>query len=207
MQKSYSANLFSIFLGLLMVCATPAAGFAARTGDLYPQPAPSGIPELRLLTDNRGYGPEGSGTVRLVFADDVTGAIVRQINRGTAECGRIDKVYRIDCMRQVYKQAAGATGNRRDYSAVNGELRKLSRTLNGIVGKNVDRKAGKIKVGNKSYRAVTRKALRQASGQASQAVSEAATKLLRSGGNAKKRKVHYTRIANAVNSSKKILRS
>ncbi|MBN9669700.1 hypothetical protein [Roseibium aggregatum] len=143
----------------------------------------------------------------LAFADDVTGAIVRQLQRGTAQCGRLDPIYRIDCMRQVYQQAAGATGNRPDYAAANSQLRKASRALNGILRQHGDRNAPKAKQGNRNYRAVARTALRQANRQASQAIEEAATKLLRSAGNSKKRKVHYTRIANAVNSTKKILRS
>jgi len=151
--------------------------------------------------------PHRRELLQFAFADDITGAVVKQLQRGTAECNRLDPVYRIDCLRQVYSRAAGATGNRPDYSGANSALRSLSRQLNGIVRQNLDRKAAKAKVGGRSYRAVTRDALRKANQLSSQAIQETRTKLLRSAGNSKKRKVHYARIANAVNSTKKILRS
>jgi len=155
-----------------------------------------------------GFQPRTTvAPTELAFADDITGAIVRQLQRGTAECGRLDPIYRIDCMRQAYLRASGAAGNRPDYAGANSELRGVSRKLNGILRQHQDRKAPKVTRGNRTYRAVARSALRQANKQASQAIGEAATKLLRSAANSKKRKVHYTRIANAVNSTKKILRS
>jgi hypothetical protein len=79
--------------------------------------------------------------LQLAFEESITGAVVKQLQRGAAECNRLEPVYRIDCLRRVYAQAAGATGNRRDYSGANSALRSLARQLNGIVRQNLDRKA------------------------------------------------------------------
>lgn len=213
MNRLYSGQLVKIVLGLVMACAIPATGFAARTADPSELLFTETVEPLFLAGEysdgvsSSGSEQSGSERLRVAFADDVTQAIVNQIKRGAAECNRLDKVYRLDCLRQTYNRAAGATGNRRDYSAANGELRKLSRALNGIVRQNLDRKAPKVKSGSKSFRAVSQEALREANRQANQAIGEATTRLLRSAGNAQKRKVHYTRIADAVNSTKKILRS
>jgi len=209
MRISIFRCLLAVILGLLSAGALPMTGYAARTAtpaDLSTAaPRDTQLPGAVLPS---GQLPMRTGEeLTVAFADGVTGSFVNQIRRGAAECSRLEPVYRIDCLRRVFKQASGAGLNRPDYASASSELRRLSRTLNGILGKNVDRKAGKAKVGGKSYRAVTRQALRDANRQAARAIEEAATKLLRSAGNSKKRKTHYTRIANAVNSTKKILRS
>lgn len=157
------------------------------------------LPDMRPKT--------GDGLIQLAFGDDTTNAIIRQLQRGAGECSRLEATYRIDCLQQVYSQAAGATNNRPDYAGANSALRGLSRKLSGIVRQNQDKQADKAKIRGKTYRAVARQALREANRQANQAIEEAATKLLRSAGNSQKRKVHYTRIADAVNSTKKLLRS
>jgi hypothetical protein len=210
MRKSIFNRLFYVVVGLLSLCVMPATGYAARIAE----PAdPVDTPAIQDLQSPQSVLPSGQGPLSggdelvVAFEDGVTGAFVNQIRRGAAECSRLEPVYRIDCLQRVFKQASGAGQNRPDYSSASSELRRLSRTLNGIVGKNTDRKAGKAQVGGKSYRAVTREALRQANRDAAKAIEEAATKLLRSAGNSSKRKTHYTRIADAVNSTKKILRS
>jgi len=211
--NSRATRKFRVFATLTAaIVATVMLGgqaLAARSAETLLPVQPGAQPDLQMPLEAPGntYQAPDHAPVQLAFSDNITAAIVKQLQQGAAECGRIEREYRIDCLRQVYTRAAGASGNRRDYSAANSELRRLARQLNGIVRQNADRKAPKAKVGSKSYRAITREALRQANRQASQAIQETSTKLLRSAGNSSKRKVHYTRIANAVNSTKKILRS
>jgi|GEM_PF-4243684 len=197
-------------IGLGAVFSNPGAALAAR-GELVDQ-----VPQTNMVVDLFPAQQVPSSTVgrpsvpdelQIAFADDITRAIVLQLQRGTDRCNRLQVVYRLDCLGEAYAQAAGVAGNRPDYAAATSQLRKVSRQLKGIVRKNQDRNAEKAKLGNKSYRAVKRDALRSANQQATKIIEEAATQLLRSAGNSKKRKVHYTRIANAVNSTKKILRS
>lgn len=195
-------------LTVLLVHSSPGLAERNSTGENLPATDPlAGVP---VPDDAFGvFQPRrlGADDLRIAFSDDITQAIVLQLQRGTAECNSLNPAYRIDCLRQVYSRAAGAAGNRPDYASAANELRRLSRTLNGIVRENQDRKAGSAKQGGRSYKAVAQDALRRANSQAAQAIQEASTKLLRSAGNSQKRKVHYTRIANAVNSTKKILRS
>ncbi|MHA7773654.1 hypothetical protein [Roseibium sp. M-1] len=198
------------FVALAMVLSLVNPGQAARNTALEILPGDNPFMELPVPEDTfRTLQTPRTNAIeqQIAFADDLTQAIVLQLQRGTAECNSLNPAYRIDCLRQVYSRAAGAAGNRPDYAAAANELRRLSRTLNGIVRQNQDTKAGQLKKGGRSYKAVVSSALRKANGQAAQAIQETTTKLLRSAGNSQKRKVHYTRIANAVNSTKKILRS
>ncbi|POF32344.1 hypothetical protein [Roseibium marinum] len=209
MQVSISVKAILVLAGVAVSGFFTSSGQAAWTGasdDSSLDLSVESFGSHEILGEFKRPDPN-AGLLQLAFSDDVTQAIVNQIQRGAGECSRLEAVYRLDCLQRVFAQASGAAGRKPDYSAANGELRKLSKTLKGIVGKNQDRKAPKAKLGNKSYRAVSQAALREVNKLASKAIEEATTKLLRSAGNSKKRKVHYTRIANAVNSTKKILRS
>jgi len=195
-------------LALLLVHSGPSMAARNATADSLPATEPlAGFPVPDDVFQVFQPRLSGADEMRVAFSDDITQTIVLQLQRGTSECNSLNPAYRLDCLRQVYSRAAGAAGNRPDYASAANELRRLSRTLNGIVRQNQDRKAGSHKQGGRSYKAVAQDALRRANSQAAQAIEEAATKLLRSAGNSQKRKVHYTRIANAVNSTKKILRS
>ncbi|WP_299811983.1 hypothetical protein [uncultured Roseibium sp.] len=209
MHVSISAKAILVLAGVAISGVFTTSSQAAWTGSSDDTSLDLSVEGFRSdeILGQVGQPVSNDGLLQLAFADDVTQAVVKQIQRGASECSRLEVVYRLDCLQRVFSQASGATGRKPDYSTVNSELRKLSRTLKGIVGKNQDRKAPKAKLGNKSYRAVSKAALREVNKLASKAIEETATKLLRSAGNSQKRKVHYTRIANAVNSTKKILRS
>lgn len=210
MFSSFCRIVMAAIIGLGAVLSDHDLASVAQTGpdDDFPQDGVSS-----------GSSAANSGTIggqtdtpdqeqqQIAFADHITQAIVLQIQRGSDRCDRLQVVYRIDCLREVYSQASGDAGNRPDYSAATSRLRKLSRQLKGIARSNLDEKAERATQDGKSYRAVARDALRSANQQAARAIDEAVTQLLRSAGNSQKRKVHYTRIANAVRSTKKILRS
>ncbi len=115
--------------------------------------------------------------------------------------------YRFDCLRNVLGRAASTIENRPNYRDAARELRSLSRKLDGIVSKYQDRSAPRAAVGQRTYRAVSSANLEQARREASEAIDESVTKLLRSAGNSEKRKTHYSQIATAVGSTKRLLRS
>ena len=99
-----------------------------------------------------------------------------------------------------------ATDNRPDYTTAQSELNKASRSLSSLVSQNEDKAAAPIRKGGKTYRAVKKAAVKAVAAKAAAIVTETETKLLRSASSGL-RKTHYARIAQAVGSTKKILRS
>ncbi|WP_454611183.1 hypothetical protein [Labrenzia sp. MBR-25] len=140
--------------------------------------------------------------------DRITRGVVWIIQNGTSECrNSIRPEYRFDCLRNVLGRAASTIENRPNYRDAARELRNLSRKLDGIVSKYQDRSAPRASVGQRSYRAVSKANLAKARSEASAAIDESVTILLRSAGNSEKRKTHYSQIATAVGSTKRLLRS
>jgi hypothetical protein len=140
--------------------------------------------------------------------DRITRGVVWIIQNGTNECrNSIRPEYRFDCLRNVLGRAASTIENRPNYRDAARELRNLSRKLDGIVSKYQDRSAPRASVGQRSYRAVSKANLSKARSEASAAIEESVTILLRSAGNSEKRKTHYSQIATAVGSTKRLLRS
>ncbi len=138
----------------------------------------------------------------------VTRGVIWIIQNGSNECrNSIRPEYRFDCLRNVLGRAASTIENRPNYRDAARELRSLSRKLDGIVSKYQDRSAPRAAVGQRTYRAVSTANLDQARREASEAIDESVTKLLRSAGNSEKRKTHYSQIATAVGSTKRLLRS
>jgi len=206
--RSASGCLAVVLFAVAIQAGWSSAGAQVTGGG--GQNATSALSEPTGSHNGSGLGPAGSKRTTitdLASPEEITSGIVRQLQRGVANCGQLEEVYRIDCLRQIYARAAATAGSRPDFAAARFELQNLADKLNGIVRQSQDRNAEKAKRGNRSYKAVARTALRRANRQARQAIGETATKLLRSAGNSKKRKAHYTSIANAVNSTKVILRS
>ncbi|WP_208984043.1 hypothetical protein [Roseibium aggregatum] len=140
--------------------------------------------------------------------DRITRGVVWIIQNGTNECrNSIRPEYRFDCLRNVLGRAASTIENRPNYRDAARELRNLSRKLDGIVSKYQDRSAPRASVGQRSYRAVSKANLAKARSEASAVIDESVTILLRSAGNSEKRKTHYSQIATAVGSTKRLLRS
>lgn len=138
----------------------------------------------------------------------ITRGVIWIIQNGSNECrNSIRPEYRFDCLRNVLGRAASTIENRPNYRDAARELRSLSRKLDGIVSKYQDRSAPRAAVGQRTYRAVSTANLEQARREASEAIDESVTKLLRSAGNSEKRKTHYSQIATAVGSTKRLLRS
>ncbi|MEC9343214.1 MAG: hypothetical protein VYD64_05135 [Pseudomonadota bacterium] len=146
------------------------------------------------------------GLLKLAFSDSATNQVVNRLRQAESECGQLAAEYRADCLSQGYRSAASATRNKPDYSTAATQLNGVSRSLSGLVAQNVDPQAPAIRKGGKTYRAVKKSAVRTVNAKATAVIKEAETKLLRSASSGL-RKVNYQRIAQAVGSTKKILRS
>jgi hypothetical protein len=142
------------------------------------------------------------------LSDRVTRGVVWFIENGGRECqSGIRPEYRFDCLRNVLARAASTIESRPGYQPAARELRSLSRKLDRIVTRYQDPTVPRVSQGRRSYRAVAKASLEQANREAAAAVDETVTKLLRSAGNSEKRKTHYSQIATAVGSTKRLLRS
>ncbi|MHA7775443.1 hypothetical protein [Roseibium sp. M-1] len=142
------------------------------------------------------------------YDDKVTRGVVWLIESGSRECeGSFRPEYRFDCLKNVLARAASTIERRPNYQEAGRELRSLSRKLDSIVTQYQDTSAPRATQGRRSYRAVSQANIARASREATAAIEETATKLLRSAGNSEKRKVHYSQIASAVGSTKRLLRS
>ena len=124
-----------------------------------------------------------------------------------ANAAALDRAYRMDCLQQALRRAAQEMGRAQNYRAAKSELNRAAGQIKRLVDRNVDRAAPKAQSGRRSYRAVAASAARQLNQQAAAIIQETETKLLRSASSSAQRKTHYTRIAQAVGSTKTLLRS
>ena len=178
------------------------AALDAGGSDLPQISAPGQI----LLVPEETTAIDGLKSFQMAFSDSHTSAITRRLGDAERECGALPAEYRADCLAQGFKSAASATGNRPDYTSAQTELNKASRSLSSLVSQNEDKAAAPIRKGGKTYRAVKKAAVKAVAAKAAAIVTETETKLLRSASGGL-RKTHYARIAQAVGSTKKILRS
>lgn len=148
---------------------------------------------------------ERPGIILAAINETDTAAIVDTLNSGREECAALPAEYRADCLQQVLGQASRKQFNG-EYQSSSARLREGSRAIKRAVDQNLDPQAETISRNGRRFRAVKRQALSAVNRSASTAIAETATRLLRSGGRAE-RKAHYARIAQAVNSTKVILRS
>lgn len=135
-----------------------------------------------------------------------TNRSVKLLNSGKAECARLPKVYRLDCLRQVFSRAARQLESP-DYRGAKKELRSASRQIKKLVNSNLDKSAPILKVKNRKFKAVKKAVVASLNQKGLKIIEESATKLLRSGSKSAKRRSHYTKIAKAFDSTKVILRS
>ncbi|MCB1459785.1 MAG: hypothetical protein KDJ48_11085 [Nitratireductor sp.] len=192
---------------MMFVAAGPQAAMAALGPDL-PDPEEGETPALILMAPvaTQQTTVDELKSFRLAFSDSHTSAVTRRLGDAERECGALPAEYRADCLAQGFRSAASATGNRPDYTTAQSELNKASRSLSSLVSQNEDKAAAPIRKGGKTYRAVKKAAVKAVAAKAVAIVTETETKLLRSASGGL-RKTHYARIAQAVGSTKKILRS
>ena len=170
-----------------------AAHLHASALDATFVPAPADAPQILLA---------GSGGA---VTEATTNAVVDIIRDANRECKGAGDAYAASCLAQDYKKAALRASNP-DYYEARRTLKSAARKLDRLASANADRKAPKKRGKFGSYKAVKAEAVASVKRDAVKIVEETRTKLLRSTGN-DLQKIHYKRIAQAVNSNKVIFRS
>lgn len=168
-------------------------------------------------TQSAEQTPGGGPTI--VYTDLnwlITNRISKDFNAAVTECGRLDEVYRIDCLRQNMQRIADSLPDEGDYGKVKRILSNAAGKLGGILERYADPTAPRLTPPaganprfrlNRSYKAIRRDKIRQAMAEATVVVQEAATQLLRSAENSTARLAHYQSVSVAVGSTKVLLRS
>ncbi|MCC2111316.1 MAG: hypothetical protein KDJ16_04715 [Hyphomicrobiales bacterium] len=196
-------------LVLISVAATVDLAYAGlgETGlqDTRIPPDYLSVPQLEALPAPDAI--DETAIIRLAFSNANTGQAVAIIDSGKRECASAGAAYAADCLASVFESAAASLARHPDYDPVRKELLSASKKLKALVAENEDKEAPKIRKRGKRIRAVKKASVAAVNRKAQAIVTETATKLLRSAGNSEKRKVHYTKIAKAVESTKTILRS
>ncbi|OED49031.1 hypothetical protein [Leisingera sp. S232] len=160
------------------------------------------------LADGGGGGSRDSsdtgGGQRSGLSSKATQAVVKTLTSGFQRCGTLPQIYKFDCYRQTYKLAAQKLNGNQSYAEAYKALTMVEATLTKAVKQNLDPDQKPKRKGLNLYRAVKPAAVPQIKRQATSAMQRAETILLRSPAS---KKEHYTRIAEAVNSNKVLLRS
>ena len=89
--------------------------------------------------------------VFLAFSQENTSDVVQRLTQGAEECARLPWIYRVDCLAQVYKRAAGAVAGKPDYRGARTALLNASRKLDALVAENRDRSEPRVKTGTGIY--------------------------------------------------------
>jgi len=142
--------------------------------------------------------------------------LVGSLASAQAFCGGLqDRSYRVDCLAERLEEVSGGIPEGTDYDEVRSVLQDTSARLEELARGNRDRSKGRINVSSASEGggatarplvAVDAAQLDAVNQQAEAILEEARTVLLRSAGS-KQRQSQYTRIAQALDSSKVLLRS
>lgn len=151
-----------------------------------------------------GGGADSGGGQSSGLSSRSTRAVVTTLTRGFDRCGTLPQVYKFDCYRHTYKLAAQKLDSNQAYAEAAKALVLVEETLAQAVKKNLDPAQKPVRKGLNFYRAVKLAAVPQVKRQTERAMRQAETILLRSPA---EKKVHYARIAEAVNSNKVLLRS
>jgi hypothetical protein len=161
--------------------------------------------------------PRGENDVGQPVTEAATDQLVARIAEVNAVCDWLLQPYRLWCLANGYDLMAETLLPFGGYRDVRQVLRRTANQLRAIAEANVDpeaepvvlrrREGGATAVGNAPIRAVRRAAVASTNRQAAAVLEEAATVLLRSAENSSRRQVSYQRIAQAIDSSKVLLRS
>lgn len=161
-------------------------------------------PALATETGMEGRGdardrPGGDGLSAIL-----TGQVIDQLLRDFRYCAGIDRHYRFDCYKYVFRLAAQTLDGNTAYRSAHGVFTRLDRDIDALVDDAVDpSKLPKLR-GLQVYRPVLPEAEARLRAETARLLDEAETTLLRA---PEQSGDHYTRIAAAVNSNKVLLRS
>ncbi|MEX5729134.1 hypothetical protein Ga0609869_002487 [Rhodovulum iodosum] len=154
------------------------------------------------------------GVTRATATVQTTDRIVREISAARDFCGRLaQKEYVIDCLADQLATVADNIPLRGDYREARRTIDAAARDLRALARGNADPALPRARLRTptlRSSRAITpvrSDALSALNDRAAGILQEAETTLLRSAENSERRMVHYQRIADAVGSTKVLLRS
>ncbi|PCJ04468.1 MAG: hypothetical protein COB16_18675 [Rhodobacteraceae bacterium] len=152
---------------------------------------------------NSSGGDRGKGTNNTLSAR-TTNRVIYILGRGFEKCTRLPPVYRYDCYRQTYRKASDILRGSLVYSEAYKALTGVEEALRLVVRNNVDPSKKPIRRGLKTYKPIQESAIPEAKARTERAMQQAETILLRAPDN---KQMQYSRIADAVNSNKVLLRS
>ncbi len=189
----YISKLTSVALISFSFLAMPVASISAHHGG------------------SEGGGADGGGqNVGGGFANSFsygqTNAIAADVGKANDICKNLPIEYRADCLAQSLKSSASKV-RKKAYIPVKNEISTTAQSIEDIVTENLDEEAPVIKVGNKIYRPIKKEAVAVVNERVAKVVTESATRLIRSAGNSVTRKIHFQRVAKALNSTKVLMRS
>jgi hypothetical protein len=201
MLISGAASLMWLAMAVSPAIARAGPGFDAAA-------APAAIPPVILARSNgegqQGHGP-GGGPTHFGLSDAGTGAIVLSLQAGEMLCGQVPLEYRPDCLAQAFRLTANLAQANSEYVGAAIALNSASRDISRLVSQNADPAAPRVRSQGRTYRAVRPEAAPAVNAQVEAIITETETRLLRSTGSVGQ--AHYQRIAQAVGSTKRILRS
>ncbi len=148
--------------------------------------------------DQGDYG----GTTGL--SDRTTRAIVKILTRDFRRCQNERRIYRWDCYRHVYRYAANQLNGRSSYAGAQDALERVEQVLDAAVARHRDPTQPTKRRLLQTYTPVKPEAIPEIRAQTERAMKEAQTILLRAPPHTL---THYTRIAQAIDSNKVLLRS
>lgn len=151
-----------------------------------------------------GDGAGSGGDAGTSLSNSTTKKLTRTLTRGAKACQRLNKPYRYDCYRQVYRLAAQQLNGRPPYADAQKVLIEVEKSLERTITQNADNTAPRVRRGVQTFRAIKPAAIPGAKQDFIAALEKAETKLLRT---PEKGTTHYARIAEAINSNKVLLRS
>ncbi len=189
-------------------CAAPPPGTGATAG-AWSEAAPG----ARGWRD--GAGPTASeDRTRGLWgsADGVearTSAIVDRLNRVWQDCARTSPVYRIDCLSEGYVRAAGVVPQDDLFGEARAAILQSAARLDALAAANRSQALPAIAGAGRSrpLRAIDPARLAAANAAATRIIAETETVLLRASQSSLNRRVPFQQIAQAVGSSKTLLRS
>jgi uncharacterized membrane protein YgcG len=160
---------------------------------------------------------EGSGSTYDKSGPSRTDIVVASIEAGIEHCGQYTDVWRIDCISDELDRMARKMPRTAEYRQAKIEILAAAARLRALAEQNADPKQPAVrravKVGNarrtttRPITAVAPSRVAATNAVADAAISELSTTLLRSAGNSATTARELTRVAQAVDSTKVLLRS
>ncbi|MEX0337800.1 MAG: hypothetical protein AB3N11_02055 [Arenibacterium sp.] len=146
-------------------------------------------------------------------SDQFTDLLVNSLGAAKGFCGALDKPYQVDCLAERINRLADSIPGDSDYAEVRELLEQTSRDMASLARSNRDASAPRQRASTGSQ-ATTRPLtpIREASlatvnEQATAILERTETLLLRTPDDDSGKKLHYTRIAEAIGYNKTLLRS